>query len=499
MDSINTISTHINTTEGETLIKQKQYIESILKAIPDIMFIMSAEGIFLEMHSGKDEDLIMPKELFLGKKIQDVMPDYLTKLMMVGISKIIFREDSYPIHYQLKVTNDVKDFEARFTPFGQDKVIVIVRDITLQKKAERELVKTKNLLEQAGDLAKIGAFEYDFLTKALYWSPIIREIHEVPSDFETDIESAINFYKAGEDRDTIRRTVEMALKEGKSYDFERKIITAKGNERWVRTVGMVEFANNEPHRLYGSLQDISSKKKVEEELIRLLETTKGQNERLKNFAHIVSHNLRTHSGNIKSLLELFFEDNPALHKTELAQLMVKASDNLWQTIENLTEVALSNTTETKEIELISVHDAIKKAMENVSALSLKSQIKILNETSVEDKIFGIPSYFDSILLNFLTNAIKYSDNKKESYVRIFKETNNNFYVLCIEDNGLGIDIEKHGKSIFGLFNTFHNHSDSRGVGLFITKNQIESMGGSIKVESKVGVGTTFKVYFKQTK
>ena len=69
-----------------------------------------------------------------------------------------------------------------------------------------------------------------------------------------------------------------------------------------------------------------------------------------------------------------------------------------------------------------------------------------------------------------------------------------FIILIFEDNGLGIDLKKHSKKLFGIYKTFHVHEDSRGVGLFITKNQVESMGGRIEVQSEVNVGTTFKIF-----
>jgi signal transduction histidine kinase len=66
----------------------------------------------------------------------------------------------------------------------------------------------------------------------------------------------------------------------------------------------------------------------------------------------------------------------------------------------------------------------------------------------------------------------------------------------VEDNGLGIDLDKHGDKLFGMYKTFHTHKDSRGLGLFLTKNQVESMGGKIEVESALGQGSTFKIFLK---
>jgi signal transduction histidine kinase len=71
-----------------------------------------------------------------------------------------------------------------------------------------------------------------------------------------------------------------------------------------------------------------------------------------------------------------------------------------------------------------------------------------------------------------------------------------FTILHIKDNGLGIDMKKYGEKLFGMYKTFHGNKDARGIGLFICKNQIETMGGKIEVDSELGVGTTFKIYIK---
>ena len=100
------------------------------------------------------------------------------------------------------------------------------------------------------------------------------------------------------------------------------------------------------------------------------------------------------------------------------------------------------------------------------------------------------------MLNFLTNGIKYRATERESYIKIKSEKLNHYIVLLIEDNGLGIDLKRHGNKLFGMYKTFHGNPDSRGIGLFITKNQVEALGGRIDVDSTVGIGTTFKIFFK---
>lgn len=100
---------------------------------------------------------------------------------------------------------------------------------------------------------------------------------------------------------------------------------------------------------------------------------------------------------------------------------------------------------------------------------------------------------ESIVLNLTTNAIKYRDPEKEPTLTIQSYTEDEFIVLSVEDNGKGIDMERYGGKVFGMYKTFHGNKDARGIGLFITKNQIESMGGTIELESAVGVGTTFKI------
>ena len=100
------------------------------------------------------------------------------------------------------------------------------------------------------------------------------------------------------------------------------------------------------------------------------------------------------------------------------------------------------------------------------------------------------------MLNLLSNALRYSYPGRNPIITLTCTKEDNHQVLRVSDNGIGIDLSKHGDKLFGIYQTFNGNADARGFGLFISKNQIEAMGGKIEVESEIGKGTTFKIYFK---
>ena len=103
---------------------------------------------------------------------------------------------------------------------------------------------------------------------------------------------------------------------------------------------------------------------------------------------------------------------------------------------------------------------------------------------------------DSMVLNFLTNGIKYKSAERDAYVRVQAVVKDGFTELEFADNGIGMDLKRIKHKLFGMYKTFHGNDDARGIGLFITKNQVEAMGGRIDVESEENVGTSFKVYLR---
>ncbi|MCZ8090814.1 HAMP domain-containing sensor histidine kinase [Flavobacterium sp.] len=137
-------------------------------------------------------------------------------------------------------------------------------------------------------------------------------------------------------------------------------------------------------------------------------------------------------------------------------------------------------------------------IENTLSL-LKPQIEnksAIVENNASDDIFieYNRAYLESILYNFISNALRYSHPDRNPIITL--SFNKNEKSLSIKDNGIGIDLKRNKEDLFGMYKTFNNNPDAKGLGLFLTKNQIDAMGGKIETESELGIGTNFIIYFK---
>jgi signal transduction histidine kinase len=158
-------------------------------------------------------------------------------------------------------------------------------------------------------------------------------------------------------------------------------------------------------------------------------------------------------------------------------------------------VAMNNKTG-ENLESLNLKEYIVKAIANVKGQTLEVGGRFNVKVDENIQVEAIPAYLESVILNLLTNAIKYRSPERDLVISITTEVETAFVSVIFSDNGVGIDLQLNGSKIFGMYKTFHGNEDARGVGLFITKNQIETMGGRIIVESEVDQGTTFKIYLK---
>ncbi|MBP0905520.1 PAS domain S-box protein [Mariniflexile gromovii] len=285
-----------------------------------------------------------------------------------------------------------------------------------------------------------------------------------------------------------------------SYKMEKRYFKKNGTIVWAQlSVSLVKDKDDKPKYFISQVQDITEQKEEEREKELIANVVKEQNERLLNFSRIITHNLRTHAGNLMTLMGFVEDEIEETKSSDSFEFLKQAINNLQETVTHLTEIAKFSKYDTTELKALNLHDYATNAIYNVSALAKNSNCII--ENNIQDILYvtGIEAYLDSILLNLLTNAIKYKADDRVCNIVLSAKLECDFVVLSVKDNGLGLDLEAYGTKLFSLYQTFHKNKDSRGVGLFITKNQVESLEGKIEVKSEVNKGSEFLVYLKHPK
>ncbi|GAB2775084.1 sensor histidine kinase [Salinimicrobium soli] len=295
------------------------------------------------------------------------------------------------------------------------------------------------------------------------------------------------------------RLMQQLLKgEIREYSIEKRGIRKDGSIVWVKlTVSPLWNPGDEPSDHISIVEDITKNKEAELQLNKSYKMLVDQNQRLVNFSYIISHDLRSHSSNIQSILDLYQTSELPEEREQYIQLLLKVTSNLNQTLHHLNEVvSIQNKTDLKR-ESLKISEFVEKTIENLEMRIQEKKAKISVDVPEEARIYFNSAYLESVLLNFLSNSLRFSDKNRNPQIEVKAEKlNNDKWSLKISDNGIGIDLQKNKGKLFGLYKTFTDLQDSRGIGLFITKHQVEAMGGEIEVESELGSGTTFKINFQ---
>ncbi len=347
------------------ILESEQYLKSVIKAIPDTLFVIDNEGVFLDFKADS-KDLYVPVGTFLGKRVSDVMPPEISEIIYAAIEETVKSSEIVERHYALDIQGKIKQYSSRFVSAGDNKIVATVTDIT----------------ESVNNLNRI-----------------------------------------------------------------QNLLTAE----------------------------------------------EDQNKRLRNFTHIVSHNLRSHTANMEGLLYLLEDESPDIFNNQYIQLLKVSSGNLKDTIQHLNQVLDINLTGDKEWSRVNIRERVETEIQSIKQLIINAGIIVTNDVDTSVEIEVIPAYLDSIVLNLLTNAIKYRSEARQSTLMIESKFVNGSVELKFSDNGLGIDLNRHRDKIFGMYKTFHSNSDSKGLGLFMVKNQVEAMGGFIDLTSEIDRGTTFYI------
>ena len=380
------------------------------------------------------------------------------------------------------------------------RMIGTIQDVTKQKEEEQRLKLLETVITQTKDAVIITESEKSDKTipKIVFVNPAFTEMTGYKSG---DVIGKTPIVFMG--RKSVKNDISnlsKALKGREEFKFETLNQKKNGEEYWVN-FSMIPITNQEGnHSHWISIQrDITEEKKQEKEKEQLIRELTQNNKDLKQFSYITSHNLRAPLSNLTGLLNLMQEypvENPELR--EIINGFSTSTNLLNETINDLVKVVIIKDNPSIDKEEVLIKDVFENVFNQLSYLiSLHKPILKIELEKVS--ILNInKAYLESILLNLFTNAIKYRSPKRTLRIFVSSKEQNNSIVLIFKDNGIGIDLERNRDKIFGLYQRFHNYSDSKGLGLYLVKSQVESMGGTIGVESAVDKGTTFTIIFKNT-
>jgi len=222
------------------------------------------------------------------------------------------------------------------------------------------------------------------------------------------------------------------------------------------------------------------------------------NQQLEQFAFIAAHNLRAPVARILGLgqiLELA-KNNPQQEKLIVDKLIL-TTEELDRVVKDINTVLAVRKSSMLTITEINLSEEVKLIEDNLKHEIADTRAQIHTDFSQVNTIHSVKPYLDSILLNLVSNAIKYRQPGKQPCIQLRTQCQKGYVCLEVQDNGLGIDLQQHHKQLFNLYKRFHAHVEGKGLGLYLVKSQVMALGGKIEVESQVNVGTTFKVFLKE--
>jgi len=407
---------------------------------------------------------------------------------------------SFNQEIKIKLQNDkFRWFECRNlkNKEGSNKDIAVLLFVNIHQSKRDQYTIEENFFyyRETADMTSTGGWYIDSVTRNIYWDDVTKKVLECPADFNLVYNERLRFY-APDHQDRALTVFDKCEKYGIPFKIEIKMVTLYGREFWVRATGKPVY--NEEQEIVGIrgvYQDIDENKTNELNLQNSLDIIAAQNSKLFNFAHVVSHNLRSHSSNLSLVVQLLNESKKAQDKLDLIENVTDISENLDTAIRQLNDMVTHESVLIKERSLVKFADSLNVVMASVSSLINRESAKIISDFSALKEIEYIPEYLESILLNLITNAIRYKQPGRKPVIFIQTYRSHEQTFMEISDNGMGIDLDQYGERMFGMYKTFHRNPDAKGIGLFITKNQVETMGGTISVTSTVHIGTTFKIKF----
>ncbi|MBN8694677.1 MAG: PAS domain-containing sensor histidine kinase [Bacteroidetes bacterium] len=466
-------------------MKRIQNFEKVLEFAPDAMIIVNKQGI-IELANQQAEKIFgYPKNELIGNAIEMLIPDRFKPKHGGHRNGYFASPHVRPMGSGIKLYGKRKDgsefpVEISLSPIEEEELVAAaIRDVTEKTKLSERF---ENLLESAPD------------------AMVIVNKQGVIELVNLQTEKMFGFSRT----ELIGQKVEILMPQR----FANKHPGHRGNffeNPHVRPMGT-------GLKLFGRKKDNSefpieiSLSPIEKEglvaaAIRdvtqrfMTDYLMAKNKQLEDFAYITSHNLRSPVSNLNSLLQFYKNEKTEEGRKIMFDKFEITVQRLGETLNNLMDVLVIQHGNKPLISTVYFENVFFKIKSGMEIMINDANAHIETDFKEAPSVEYSTVYLESIMYNLINNALKYSSVNRKPIIRVKTSIKDGKVMLTVSDNGMGIDLNKHGNKLFGLNKVFHKHPDAKGVGLFITKTQIESMGGQITAECEPDKGCTFRIIF----
>jgi PAS domain S-box-containing protein len=432
------------------------------------------------------------EEEFLKLTLQDLKPGLKEEEQQ---SPAIKNDSKSDIDMQHRKKNgEIIAVEMRSHPIvieGQNACLSVIHDVTERNKAKEQVRQSEQMFRTISENFPNGSVA--ILNKDLTISYIAGKEFHIPgrdaSYFENTVYTS-HFHSPDKEK--------VYTKLMKVFDDNNVVFEAMYDNLsyMISAVPLHETRGNINKILIVS-QNITEQKRNETEKEMLIEKMMQTNTDLQQFSYITSHNLRAPLSNLLGIIKLL-DISSISDPTNLILLksFEECTLQLNDTVNDLINILIIKNDVNSKKEKLDIRKTFEKVVQSVQTTIEQKKVAILTDFNHAFEVNFNRTYLESILLNLVTNAVKYSSPERIPEIRILTEKIDGGLKMYFSDNGLGIDLKRNKDRIFGLYQRFHDHADSKGLGLYMVNSQIRVMGGGIDVESEVDKGTTFILTFK---
>ena len=457
-----------------------------------------AEDLPIYFQALKEGIAIIADDVHTSVHTQELKDEYLIPLGIKNMLDIPIRKDGELIGVFCCEHNKEKGCWSE-SDLAFARVLCDILNLMIEQEKRREV--EKKLLETERKISLITENSNDGFVliennRLTYVSPSYTEMLGFSDEEITTFTTFDIFnYMHKEDGKTTKKYIFSNLaKKNKYFKYQFRVRGKNGKYFWREDAASVLYDDDGNYSKYLIIsRDISQMKSAEEKANKLFSLSKDLNAKLADFTHIVSHNIRSNTSNMTMLIDLIEDTEEFSEQKEYFKLLKQSNNKLSETISHLNDTIDLQFTSKKRKTEINIQTEINTILETFKEQIDFEKIKIELSITKDLTVYTIPTYFESIISNLISNAIKYKSPKRKLILKITARKEKRKTLITVEDNGIGIDLIKNKDKIFGMYKTFHNNSDAIGLGLFMIKNKVNVLGGSIKVESKINSGSLFKL------